>query len=112
MDAAIEAYPEAAIRVLGDRRLQILELIISVQVKVAESRRNRVKRVDVYEKIYQDFSKLAEELKFFDQVALPDSIREADRLEDRERKSRRDRNVGFAIGLSGIVIAIIGFLVA
>lgn len=106
LDAAIENYPEATIRILGDKRMEILNDINRVEEKIAGSRQNPEKRMDVYEEIYDDFPVLAQHLRFFDQVALPDIIREADRLEVREAKARRNMYIGWAIGAIGLLLFI------
>lgn len=102
----MERYPEATLRVLGPRRMEILHDINEVEDKIANSRQHPEKRADVYDEIYDVFPKLADHLRFFDQVALPDIIRESDRLEERESRARRDKHISWGIGVAGILIGI------
>lgn len=105
-----ERYPEATVRVLGQRLLEMRKIINRVEEKVADSREHREKRAGIYEEIYDEFDVLAEELKFFDQIALPEIISEADRLEARERRAKWTLWTGLSIGVIGLILTIISLL--
>lgn len=86
--------------------MEILDDINDVEDKIANSRQHPDQRADVYDEIYDVFPKLADHLRFFDQVALPDIIRESDRLEERESKARRNQYISWGIGVAGILVGI------
>lgn len=110
LDSAIENYPDSTVKVLGSKRLEMLDVINRVEGKVAASRKDRDKRATIYEAIYDKFDILAEQIRFFDQIALPNIITEADRATARLNAAKRDKNIALLIGVVGIILAVIGFM--
>lgn len=109
MDELIKEHPVATINILGEKRLKILSDINEVEKIVAKSRGKKGhERQDIYDtEIYDNwFYKLVEHYKFVDQVALPDIIREHDRLEKEEISSNRKFVLMLALAILGIAITI------
>ncbi|KAI9134988.1 hypothetical protein [Acaryochloris sp. CCMEE 5410] len=84
MDALIEKYPVAAVNVLSQKRLEILEDLNKVEQLIAQSRGDGLNRQKLYdEEIYDGwFETIIKHYKFIDQVALDEVIREHDRIEE------------------------------
>ena len=91
MDGVLEKYPVAAVKMLGEKRLEILETLNEVERHVAKSRSEGQKRQEIYDiEIYDKwFEKLVSHYQLVDQQILPSIIKEHDRLQKKEASKKR-----------------------
>ena len=91
MDGVVEKYPVAAVSMLGEKRLEILETLNEVEGHVAKSRGEGQKRQEIYDiEIYDKwFEKLVSHYQLVDQQILPSIIKEHDRLQKEDASNKR-----------------------
>lgn len=108
MDGLLSEYPLATANVLREKRLTILADLNEVEKAMAKSRGQAHERKAIYEVDIYDgwFLKIIEHYRFVDQVALPEIIREDNRLTEEKKVSRRRFCLQITLSVLGIVVAI------
>lgn len=106
----IEDRLEAAIQVLGERRLGILSDLDEVTDFIAQSRENLKERSDIYDnKLYDEwFEKLLGHKKFLGRKAIEDILE----IHLRNEKEKKLNRWAFKIGIAGFIIGIVGIAIA
>ena len=103
-----QEYPDATHEVMGTKRFDILECMGRIEDKITHTRSHPKQRHEIYDQIYDEFPVLIGHFRSFKRTYLPEIVAMSERMTERERIARRDKRVGWAIGIIGILGTLIG----
>lgn len=100
----VKTRADAAIHILGPKRIEILSDINEITDIIAESRAKLSGRPEVYEKLYDEwFGKLLDHRKYLNEDALEEIIRYDIKLKTGRRRNTLIPMLGIVIGIAGLV---------
>ena len=105
----MEAFPEATLEVMGDKRLELLSLINAVTELVAKTRSVPEDRRAEYNELYEEhFADLIEKWKFLKQTIVPEVYEHEGRLEKKRKRARFERWISWTVAAIGLAIGMWG----